>query len=167
MVATPASALPAQRLMADVLGPSPRRPGTEGSDQANGAGLAVKATAATVKPEVPEAADGAGTPAVDVTLSTQATDARVEAQLPVVYAEVWRDGMKVALIDARGGVKSFNGMVASTQGTGGAGGILLAARRAAEIAASVGGEIRVGGEPIDKQTLSTRAKLSAAYGTGL
>ena len=84
--------------------------------------------------------------------------------MPIVYAEVWRAGIKVAMIDANGGVRSLNGTVVSTQGTGGAGGILLAARRAAEIAAAVGGEIRVGGQPIDQNTLTTKAKLSAAYG---
>lgn len=164
MVSTPATALPAQRLMADVLGTSPRRPGSEGTDPSAAAGLAARTPAS--ESAAPVAPDAATTPASEVSLSPEAARAIDETQLPIVFAEVWRDGIKIATIDAQGGVKSFNGLVASSQGTGGNSGILLAARRAAEVAASIGGEIRVGGEPIDKQTLSTRAKLAATYGTG-
>lgn len=72
--------------------------------------------------------------------------------------------MKVAEIDVHGGVNSIDGLVASTQGVGGSGGPLLAARRAAEIIRSIGGEIRVGGQIMDSQTLEMRARLKMAYG---
>lgn len=150
---------PAQRLLTDVLGPALQR-AEEGT---------VKSTGAQSAPREATKPDDA-TPEItrsEVTLSAQASAQALEPRLPVVFAEVWHEGMKVALIDANGGVKSLTGMVASTQGTSGAGGILLAARRAAEVAASIGGEIRVGGQPIDKQTLATRAKLTATYGSSL
>ncbi|MBI3523278.1 MAG: hypothetical protein HY066_01920 [Betaproteobacteria bacterium] len=85
-------------------------------------------------------------------------------EFPPVYAEIWKDGIKVAEIDIHGGVNSVNGLVASAHGTAGNGGPLLAARRAAEIIRSIGGEIRVGGQVIDGQTLDTRARLKMAYG---
>lgn len=81
-----------------------------------------------------------------------------------IYAEIWKNGMKVAEIDIYGGVNSINGLVAPAQGIVGGGGALLAARRAAEIVRSVGGEIRVGGQIMDGQTLDMRAKLKTVYG---
>ncbi len=161
LLATPLStALPAQRLMTDVLGLSGRqsddlRAGKEA--QAGTASVTLEANKDIASKESNKESD-------EVSLSARASESRVEPSLPITYAEVWRGGVKVALIDANGGVKSLSGLVQSSQGTGGAGGILLAARRAAEIAASIGGEIRVGGQAIDQNTLTTKAKLSAAYG---
>ena len=85
-------------------------------------------------------------------------------ELLPIYAEIWKDGRKVAEIDIHGGVSSTDGLVASTQGTVGNGGPLLAARRAAEIVRAIGGELRVGGQVMDGQTLDMRAKLKMAYG---
>lgn len=80
-----------------------------------------------------------------------------------VYAEIWKGGAKVAEIDIHGGVTPLNGLVAAAPGTVGSGGALLAARRAAEIVQSIGGEIRVAGQIIDSRTLDMRAKLQMAY----
>lgn len=96
--------------------------------------------------------------------ATRESKANSPEFLPI-YAEIWKNGMKVAEIDIHGGVNSVNGLVASAHGTVGNGGPLLAARRAAEIVRSIGGELRVGGQIIDGQTLDTRAKLKMAYGT--
>ncbi len=99
-----------------------------------------------------------------VTLTaTREASANVPELLPI-YAEIWKDGRKVAEIDIHGGVSSTDGLVASTQGTVGNGGPLLAARRAAEIVRAIGGELRVGGQVMDGQTLDMRAKLKMAYG---
>ena len=99
-----------------------------------------------------------------VTLS--ATPAAVEkaAELSPVYAEIWKNGNKVAVVDTAGGVRSGSGIVAASQGAEGGGGELLAARRAAEIAGSIGGEIRIAGQQIDSRTLAMRVKLNATYG---
>lgn len=158
IAAAPASASPAQRLMTDVLGLSGRKNPADDLRAADTRKDAPVPIAPIVSDDSPSSESNS------VTLSTRANESISEPQLPIVYAEVWRAGIKVAMIDANGGVRSLNGTVVSTQGTGGAGGILLAARRAAEIAAAVGGEIRVGGQPIDQNTLTTKAKLSAAYG---
>jgi len=99
-----------------------------------------------------------------VTLTAAGESKRSVPEFPQTYAEIWKDGVKVAEIDVHGGVNSVNGLVASTHGTVGNGGPLLAARRAAEIVRSIGGEIRVGGQIIDGQTLDTRARLKMAYG---
>lgn len=80
-----------------------------------------------------------------------------------VYAEIWKNGMKIAEIDIHGGVNAANSLIVSEQGTIGSGGAILAARRAAEIARSIGGEIRVGGQIMDSKTLDMRAKLQMAY----
>ena len=95
---------------------------------------------------------------------TAAGKAKVNApDFAPVYAEIWKNGMKIAEIDIHGAVSSVNNLVTSAQGTVGSGGAILAARRAAEIARSIGGEIRVGGQIMDSQTLEMRAKLTKAY----
>lgn len=100
-----------------------------------------------------------------VTLSTEGQPAAYAPEFAPVYVEIWKGGMKVAEIDFHGGVSSMGGLVASTPGTVGGSGVLLAARRAAEIVRSIGGEIRVGGQTIDTQTLDMRSKLKIAYCT--
>lgn len=89
----------------------------------------------------------------------------VAADLVPVYAEIWKGGAKVAEIDIHGGVTPVNGLVAAAPGTVAGDGALLAARRAAEIVRSIGGEIRVGGQVMDSQTLDMRARLRQMYGT--
>jgi|GEM_PF-2907244 len=96
-----------------------------------------------------------------VSLSNATAAAQPHVPAPV-YAEIWRDGVKVAVVDSHGSVDALNGFLAPAQ-TGG-GGANAAARRAAQIAHAVGGEIRVAGQVVDAQTLSMRAKLKQAYG---
>jgi|GEM_PF-3927977 len=80
-----------------------------------------------------------------------------------VYAEIWKDGRKIAEVDVRGSVTPLNGFIAPVFG-GTGGGPELAARRASQIAVTVGGEIRSNGETIDSQTLKMRARLNTYYG---
>ena len=77
------------------------------------------------------------------------------------YAEIWKNGRKVAEIDSRGEVSVFDGVVAAHPAAGS--GLALAAQRAAQIASSIGGEIRVGGMLTDAPTLAMKARLSDAY----
>jgi hypothetical protein len=175
MTPVSSTALPAQRLLTDLLGlqqsanPNPKEARSQLAAK-NASSDAASSAQAQATVETPSAESSTDT---DVSLSTNSSSKAngsapaFEFRLPAVFAEVWREGVKVAVIDANGGVKSLNGVVASVPGSSGAGGILLAARRAAEVAASTGGEIRVGGEPMDAQTLKTRAKLTAAYGASL
>ena len=78
------------------------------------------------------------------------------------YAEIWKDGRKMAEIDSRGDVSAFDGLVAAP--ASGGSGLALAAQRAAQIARSVGGEILVAGLVTDIPTLAMHARLSEAYG---
>jgi hypothetical protein len=80
----------------------------------------------------------------------------------MVYAEIWRGGIKVAQVDIHGQVVSYSGQVAANGGVGMAG-ALLAAQRAIQIARQTGGEIRTAGQPVDGQTLLMRARLEKAY----
>ena len=105
------------------------------------------------------------TDAERVTLSGMGSALRGLTDLVPVYAEIWKDGAKVAEIDIHGGVTPVNGLVAAAPGTVAGDGALLAARRAAEIVRSIGGEIRVGGQVMDSQTLDMRARLTQMYGT--
>lgn len=77
------------------------------------------------------------------------------------YAEIWKNGRKVAEIDSRGEVSAFDGVVAAHPAVGS--GLTLAAQRAALIASAIGGEIRVGGMLTDAPTLAMKARLSEAY----
>lgn len=79
-----------------------------------------------------------------------------------IFAEIWKDGVKIAVVDDRGSVTSLNGMpVTHFQSSGGTS---LAAQRAARIAMELGGEIRVGGMSLDGPTLVMRDRLQTAYG---
>jgi len=98
-----------------------------------------------------------------VTLTAAAGPKPDVPDLAPVYAEIWKNGTKVAEIDIHGGVNPINGLVAAAPGSVG-GGALLAARRTAEIVRSIGGEIRFGGQIMDSQTLDMRARLKVVYG---
>lgn len=98
-----------------------------------------------------------------VTLTAGPASKQNPPEFSPIYAEIWKNGMKVAEIDIHGSVNLAIGLVASAQGTVGGSGVLLAARRATEIARTIGGEIRVGGQPMDSQTLDMQAKLKIAY----
>ena len=133
--------------------------GSQGS-QAHASGTSTAAAVSSTPPN--DAKDTAES--TQVTLSaTQQTRGNAPEFAPV-FAEIWKQGIKVAEIDIYGGVNPVNGLVAPIQGTVGSGGALLAARRAVEIARSVGGEIRVGGQIMDSQTLDMRARLKVVYG---
>ena len=123
------------------------------------------ATATSAKAARGAASESAhGTEGARVTLTAPHVSNGNIPDFAPVYAEIWKNGMKVAEIDVHGGVTSVSGIVAAAHGTVGNGGALLAARRAAEIVRSIGGEIRVGGQLMDSQTLDMRAKLKMAYG---
>lgn len=98
-----------------------------------------------------------------VTLSSARATTDAAAPAPV-YAEVWKNGLKVAVIDSHGSVTSLNGLVSVSPTDHGGGGPQLAARRAMQIARNIGGEIRVAGQMLDVPTLAMRTKLQAAYG---
>jgi hypothetical protein len=97
----------------------------------------------------------------DVTLSATATTAQQDYSAGV-YAEIWKNGVKVAQVDNHGGVTSFVGGVAGSTGSGG--GQVMASLRAAQIAQAIGGEIRVAGQVLDGATLAMRARLRQVYG---
>lgn len=136
-------------------------PGTTQRD----ASLPARDAAATPQPaalnrEAPPSA--APTSTDNLTLSGRHPAVDPAAPSPV-YAEVWKDGVKVAAIDTHGTVTSFAGPVATPAG-GASGGPWLAAVRAAQVAQAVGGEIRINGLTVDSGTLRTRARLELAYG---
>ena len=112
----------------------------------------------------PAAQPGESGSSADAQRVTLSASGESQLDLVPVYAEIWKNGTKVAEIDFHGGVNPLNGLVASAQGSAGGAGALLAARRAAEIVRAIGGEIRVGGQVMDSQTLDMRARLKMAYG---
>ncbi|MCX7174976.1 MAG: hypothetical protein NT159_13870 [Proteobacteria bacterium] len=96
-----------------------------------------------------------------ITLSIE-KDMPASAYIPAApYAEIWKDGRKVAEIDSRGEVSGGDGMVAAHPALGT--GLAAAAQRAAIIARAIGGEIRVAGMVTDVSTLAMKARLSEAY----
>jgi hypothetical protein len=110
------------------------------------------------------------TPAADdlqdtVTLSPDAADIRQgNVVAPAIYAEIWKGNIKVAQIDAHGGVTSFVGRIAGMAGASGGGGAIMASLRAAQIAQAVGGEIRVAGQITGGAALAMRARVQQLYG---
>jgi hypothetical protein len=122
----------------------------------------VGANTAAIKPELAKEESKKVTTSDAVTLSP-ANDAVLAAQRAAIpYAEIWRDGRKVAAVDSTGEISSFEGTVAAPPGGGS--GIALAAQRAVLIARSLGGEIRVAGQVTDPATLTMQTRLRAAYG---
>ena len=90
-------------------------------------------------------------------------ETRTTQHVAATYAEIWKDGQKIADIDIYGGVTAHNGMIAAAMSSAG-GGPELAARRASQIALAVGGEIRSAGQVVDRSTMLMRARLQSAYG---
>lgn len=119
-----------------------------------------KPAAASPVSEQPPPAPADSAPAEAVQLSTAYLSEG--AARPGVYAEIWKDGVKVALVDQTGGVTPLSSMVPGSLGSGG--GVEVAARRAVQIAVAVGGEIRSMGAVVSPQTLNMRAKLQTTYG---
>ena len=133
---------------------------TPGRAQRQAGNVAAPAVAASVVEG--EAASPAVPSGDSVSLSLR--DAKTGPDRPApVYAEVWKDGLKVAEVDSHGSVSASSGLIRLPTG-GGSGGAWLAAARAAQIAQAVGGEIRVAGQTMDGQTLAMRVKLQTAYG---
>lgn len=96
-----------------------------------------------------------------ITLSINQDSANKTYVAAAPYAEIWKNGRKVAEIDSRGEVSMLDGGVAAPPAAGT--GLALAAQRAALIARSIGGEIRVAGMLTDASTLAMKARLSEAY----
>lgn len=84
----------------------------------------------------------------------------------MVFAEIWKDGQKLAQVDTHGRVISLSGLVPPLEG-GTLAGPLLAAQRAVQVAQQVGGEIRAAGQAIERDTLLMRARLARTYGAAL
>lgn len=105
-------------------------------------------------------AGAADTVSVSTRALTLQTGGARELPAPT-YAEIWKDGMKLADVDIHGHVTSYSGLVPA--GDGGSGGALLAAQRAVQLAQITGGEIRAAGQAIDGKTLLMRARLVNAY----
>ncbi|HEX5392211.1 MAG TPA: hypothetical protein VFW68_02965 [Rhodocyclaceae bacterium] len=76
----------------------------------------------------------------------------------LVYAEIWKDGVKVGQVYSDGRVQS-NGAVTNSDGTA----AVSAQLRAQELASQVGGEVRYPGQEAAKAN-KMRAQLRAAYG---
>ncbi|MCX7171993.1 MAG: hypothetical protein NTY41_17400 [Proteobacteria bacterium] len=152
MLVTATSNQPPQALLPDSAAPASR--------QGNSAHKGAAATASGASAAPP----GESLSSADSDRVTLSTSGELQLDLVPVYAEIWKNGTKVAEIDVHGGVNPLNSLVASAQGSAGGAGTLLAARRAAEIVRAIGGEIRVGGQVMDGQTLDMRARLKMAYG---
>lgn len=102
------------------------------------------------------------TETVSVSTGAQALQTSSARELPApTYAEIWRGDMKLAEIDIHGHVTSYSGLVPA--GGGGAGGALVAAQRAVQVAQLTGGEIRAAGQVVDGKTLLMRARLASTY----
>ena len=101
-------------------------------------------------------------PAVTVELSSS-HDLPPVSTLHPVYAEIWKNGIKIASVDRDGIVTSLVGPIAPALG-GPTGGPLFAAIRAAQIAQSMGGELRSNGLTVDAGTLRNRVHLETTYG---
>ena len=106
---------------------------------------------------------GTEAPASEKISLSSTNDATIASSIPAApYAEIWKDGRKIATVDVRGEISTVNGF-AGTVSLGG--GHSSAALKAALFARTVGGEIRVAGMVADASTLTMRAKLHAAYGS--
>lgn len=98
-----------------------------------------------------------------VTLSPQAAGTADAGFGSPIFAEIWKDGQKLAEVDSHGRVISHSGLVPPLDG-GTLAGPLLAAQRAVQVAQQVGGEIRSAGQTVDRDTLLMRARLARTYG---
>jgi len=129
------------------------------ADGGNAGGKPAETRARTDADSAPVGNDA---PARDRITLSPANERADNAHVPAApYAEIWKNGRKIAEIDSRGDVSVFDGMVAAHPAAGS--GLTLAAQRAASIASSVGGEIRVGGMITDGATLTMKARLSEIY----
>lgn len=135
------------------------------STQVDGPGKSIQAAQGEAlstrgEADAPKVADDGGVSGV-VSLSGGTQPAWAANAIAPVYAEIWKDGVKLAEVDIHGQVISSSGLVMPA--TAGGSGPLVAAQRAAQVAQRMGGEIRTAGQLLDAQTLLMRAKLANAY----
>jgi len=97
----------------------------------------------------------------DARVSLQGSDRRQSPEPGRIYAEIWKNDVKLAQIDVHGQVIAADGLV--KQGGGVLAGPLLAAQRTVQVANQTGGEIRAGGRSLDPETLLMQARLANAY----
>lgn len=91
-------------------------------------------------------------------LDKQAANDRSNNGSNLVYAEIWKDGMKVGQVFSDGRVTG-DGVTIDMGGTS----ILSAQTRAQQLASQMGGEVRYPGQQ-DPKAEKMRAQLRAAYG---
>lgn len=152
-----------------IAAPAARLPLASGEDKSTSQGAGAFASNAGLRAAAPVQAEAApasandASVAVEVSLSPAASAAlpAEPARLAPVYAEIWRDGVRVAEVDIHGQVSSPSGVVGAA-GSGLAG-PLLAAQRAVQVARQLGGEIRTASGPVDSQTLLMRERLASKY----
>ncbi len=77
----------------------------------------------------------------------------------LVYAEIWKDGVKVGQVYSDGRVQSNDGSTTAASPTS----ALSAQTRAQQLASELGGEVRYPGQS-DPKADKMRAQLRAAYG---
>ena len=135
------------------------------STQVDGSGRSIPAAqgetpSARGEAAAPKAADEGSVSGV-VSLSGGTQPAWAANGISPIYAEIWKDGVKLAEVDIHGQVISSAGLVMPA--TAGGSGPLVAAQRAAQVAQRMGGEIRTAGQLLDAQTMLMRAKLANAY----
>jgi hypothetical protein len=138
----------------------------DATDRAGGTPPAVTTNRSTQLPvaDAPDVNNAADDLWNTVTLSSDATRRLDNLVAPAIYAEIWKGNIKVAQIDAHGGVTSFVGRIAGMAGASGGGGAIMASLRAAQIAQAVGGEIRVAGQITGGAALALRARVEQFYG---
>jgi len=104
------------------------------------------------------------------TADTQNASATTAQAPGAVYAEIWKDGVRIAAVHTNGVVTPSFGLTWQPVAGDAAG---VAQRRAEELARSLGGEVRYAGRgrssetvqpPVDLRTERMRAKLRVAYG---
>lgn len=124
---------------------------------------------------MPQEAVGTPDEAMRITLTAN-TDAQQIDQTLVntapgaVYAEIWKDGVRIAAVHTNGAITPSFGLNWLPMAGNDIG---VAQRRANELARAVGGEVRYASlgrpnetmpPPVDARTERMRAKLRAAYG---
>ena len=135
--------------------------GLVGTDGGNSGGRPTESRKRTTATEDAHAIEKDNPQRERISLSTL-QDAASIAYIPAApYAEIWKNGRKVAEVDSRGEVNVLEGVVAAHASFGT--GLASAAQKAVMIARTIGGEIRVAGRPTDVPTLAMSARLSEAY----
>lgn len=134
-----------------------QRPGTPANDTST---AAHKAEAAPLVTPAPATETVSVHPAAEAqALATASQTAAPAAQVPEVFAEIWKDGMRIGSIYTDGQAIMAPGSAAIAGGSSGA----VPYMRAQEVSRIAGGEVRY----VDMHALhvaQTRSQLRAAYG---